>query len=212
MSTTFETFPTKTIDITFGQVINTSERHLNNFLVGIGVSNTIKLKVNIHDNDEKYVNNVNFDDKFEWSNNEYAWFAIEGRPGGTDAYCDQIHGSNIDAEHPWWKLELLEENNKTIQNIKEKLDKSKFLNRYWRFRRSAGQSGIIVLTYGLISASVAELSDGILWSDDGGCDVQRFPASSEEFIDWYFRPDKATTINDAELWRECIASIKEELM
>ena len=212
MSTTFKTFPTKTVDITFGQVIKISEQHLNNFLNGIGLTKTIKLMVNIHDNDGKYVKDIQSSDKFEWKSDEYAWFTIEGTSGGTDAYCQQVNGSDIDPEHPWWKLELLKENNIKIQNIEEKFERSKLLNRYWWFRRSAGQPGIIALTYGLISASVAELSDGILWSDDGGWDIQQFPANSEDFFSWYFRPDKATKKYDAEWARECIDSIREELM
>lgn len=212
MSTTFEIFPCKTIDITFGQVIKTSEGHLNKFLRGIGLTRSIKLKVNIHDSLEKYVNEIALSDKFEWNDNEYAWFTLEEIPGGTDAYCEQINGSTIDPEHPWWKLEFLEENNQTIEHIEEKLDRTKLFNRYWRFRRSAGQPAIIALAYGIISASVAELSDGILWSDDGGWDVRRFPASSSDFLNWYFRPDKAATKNDAAWSRELIESIKEELL
>ena len=209
MSTTFKVFPTTTIDISFGQVINTSERHINHFLKRIGLSKTIKLKVNIHDNDETYIKNIQLDSKFDWENNEYAWFSIEGTVGGTDAYCEEINGSDIDPEHPWWKLEILEENNNSIQNFREKLGKAKLLNRYWQFRRSAGQPGIIALSYGYICASIAELSDGILWTDDGAWDIKRFPAVSSEFFDWYFQPDKATTY-DADWSKECIDSIKKE--
>ena len=106
---------------------------------------------------------------------------------------------------------MLEENNNIISNLNEKLEKAKSLNRLWNFRRSAGQPGIIALSYGLISASIAKLTNGILWSDDGAWDNQKFPANSSDFFDWYFRLDSATMTNDAEWAKECIESIKEEL-
>lgn len=84
-------------------------------------------------------------------------------------------------------------------------------NRLWSFRRSIGQPGIIVLSYGLISASVAELTNGILWSDDGAWDYERFPAESKDFFDWYFRPDKALDADKADWAKRCIDGIREEL-
>ena len=198
-------------DITFGQVIETSERNINDFLNSIGLTQRIKLKVNIHDNNEKYVNDIRLSDKFEWNDNEYAWFAIDLIAGGTDGYCDKIKDNDIDPENPWWRLEDMELNNKTVDNIKEKLEKSKSLDRLWSFRRSAGQPGIIALSYGLISASVAELTNGILWSDDGAWDYQRFPAHSKEFLEWYFRPDKAIKDENADWAKRCIDGIADEL-
>jgi hypothetical protein len=211
MSTSIDIIPVETTEITFGQVVEISERNINDFLNSIGLTHRVKLKINIHDNHEKYVNNIQLSDKFEWKDNEYAWFAIEGIAGGTDAYCQKISGSDIEPENPWWRLELMELNNRTIDNIKEKLEKSKLLDKCWSFRRSAGQSAMIALSYGLISASVAELTKGILISEDGAWDYQRFPAESIDFLNWYFRPDQALNIDYADYASDCITGMEEEL-
>ncbi|RYC52993.1 hypothetical protein [Flagellimonas olearia] len=211
MSTTIDIIPVDSIDISFGQVIETAEKHINDFLFSIGITQKIILKVNLYDNDERYVTNILPSDKFEWEDNTYAWFNIEGVIGGTDAYCEHLKDNEIEIENPWWKLEGLELNNMAIDNIKEKLEKAKLLDRIWSFRRSAGQPGIIAVSYGLISLSVAELTNGLLWSDDGAWDYQRFPSESKAFLDWYFRPDKAIHKNYADWAKRCIDEIKKEL-
>jgi hypothetical protein len=211
MSTTFDIIPTETDEITFGQVLVTSERNIHAFLNSIGIEHVIQLQINLHENNEKYVKEIQMTEKFEWGENEYVWFTINGIAGGTDAYCCNIKDNDIDPENPWWRLDDLEQNNKAIENIKEKLEKSKTLNRLWSFRRSAGQPGIIALSYGLISASVAELTNGLLWSDDGAWDFQRFPAESKDFLTWYFRPDQTLDADKADWVKRCIDGISEEL-
>lgn len=211
MSTTIKIIPIDTADITFGQVIETSESRINDFLKSVGLNKTVRLKVNLHDNEEKYVNDILLNDKFEWKDNEYVWFEVEGKAGGSDGYCEKLNRGDVDPENTWWRLDDFELNNTIVENIKEKLEKSKSLDRLWYFRRSAGQPGIIALSYGLISASIAELTNGILWSDDGAWDHKLFPCHSSDFLKQYFRSEMATTKNDAEWSRECIESIKEEL-
>lgn len=207
MSTTIEIIPVETSEITFGQVITTAERYINDFLISIGLAHTIKLKANIHEQNGKHVNPVQFDDKFEWNDNEYAWFAIEDVAGGTDGYCWQLKDEVIDPDNPWWRFEEIASNNKTIEDLKNKIEKSKSLNRLWSFRRSAGQHGIIAVSYGLISAAVAELTNGILWSDDGAWDFERFPANSMDFLEWYYRPEKAIGVDYANWAQSCVNDI-----
>ena len=210
MSTSIDIIPVDKADITFGEVLKESENQINSFLKSIGIDKLVKLSVNLHDNNENYVKSLLSSDKFEWSENEYVWFTIEDIAGGTDGRCNSLAAGDIDPENPWWRLQMLEENNNTISNFNEKLEKAKSLNRLWRFRRSVGQPGIISLSYGLISASIAKLTNGILWSDDAW-DNQKFPANSSDFFDWYFRLDSGTMTIDTEWAKECIESIKEEL-
>lgn len=212
MSTTIDILPVETTEITFGQVISQSERHINSFLKSVGIKKEIELNVNIYDNNGKYTIDIELSDKFQWKENEYAWFTIKGIEGGTDAYCRLLTAPQIYPNNPWYKLSDFKENNKTIDNIDLKLEKSKKLNRMWYFRRSIGQSGIINLGYGIISASVAELTSGILSSTDGAWDYQQFPTESKEFLDFYFRPDKAIDDDYAEWAKRCIGKIEEELL
>ena len=212
MSTTIDIMPVKTTEITFGEVISLSEKHINSFLNTVGIEKEIELLVNIHDNNEKYKFDIELTDRFEWKKNEYAWFSIKGIAGGTDAYCELLADPEIDPDDPWWKLADLKENNKRIDNIESKLEKAKKLNRMWYFRRSAGQPGIINISYGIIGASVAELTSGILSSTDGAWDYREFPAESDEFLNFYFRPEKAISDDNAEWAKRCIDGIEEELL
>ena len=50
MSTTIYILPVETIEITFGQVISLSEKHINSFLKSVGIKKEIELNVNVHDN------------------------------------------------------------------------------------------------------------------------------------------------------------------
>ncbi len=211
MSTTLNIIPTTPPDLTFGQVLSLSEAYIHAFLRSINLPNTIQLQVNIHGNREEYLKAIQAHDRFEWAENEYAWFSIQGIPGGTDAYCTQLSAPEIDPENPWWRLEDLEERNTCIENLQQKLEQSKSIDRCWYLRRSAGQPGIIALTYGCISAAVATLTNGIIWSDDGAWDYARFPADGKHFLEWYFKPDQALHADNADWARRCIEGIELEL-
>lgn len=198
MSTSIDIIPVATSDITFGEVLDESVSQISDFLKSIGIPKTIKLTVTLHDNNEEYVKAIKLSDKFEWKENEYVWFTIEGIKGGTDGYCNTLIAGDIDSENPWWRLEMSESNNSRIDTVKQKLEKAKKINRLWNFRRSVGQPGIIALSYGLISASIAKLTSGMLWSDDGAWDFKLFPTESSEFFKYYFRPEIATSNSDVQ--------------
>lgn len=211
MSTTINIIPVETCEITYGQIIQIGERNINRFLTSLGIQEKIKLSVNLQDNEETRTNSVDLNSKFELKENEYAWFYIDGIPGGTDGYQKNIEDKEIDIENPWWMFDEMEMNNKTIKNIEDKFEKAKKINKYWYFRRSAGQPGIIALSYGLISAGVAELTDGILWADDGAWDFKRFPADSSDFLRWYFRQDMALERETRDWAKRCIEGIIGDL-
>lgn len=212
MSTTFDVIPVETADITFGQVKLKAEGYINFYLRSIGIPKSISLNIDICDNYEKWkINRVQSYDRFEWKEFEYLWITIDNIKGGTDVDCSAVYSKDIEPENPWWMLDYWEENNKNIVNIEEKLSKSKFLNRRWNFRRSIGQPGIMVLSYGLIAAAVAELTGGIIWSNDGALDSYRPPLESQDFIDFYFRPEKTSDSDYKFFINNCIESIFEEL-
>lgn len=211
MSTTIDILPVESTEITFGQVISLSQKHIHSFLKSAGIEKEIELNVTIRDKDEKYTFDIELSDTFQWKENEYAWFTIKGIAGGTDAYCESVVDPD-DSDDPWWKLTDFLEGHKTIGNIDLKLEKSKKLDRMWSFRRSAGQPGIINIGYGIISASIAELTSGILSSTDGAWDYRQFPAESKEFLEFYFRPDKAMNEDDAEWARSGISGVERELL
>ena len=82
------------------------------------------------------------------------------------------------------------------------------LGFYWAFRRSAGQPAVINLSYGLIAAAFAELSNGFVFSDDGAWDYASFPTNANRFLENYFDPQYP--VPEYANWaKECIGIIKD---
>jgi hypothetical protein len=78
----------------------------------------------------------------------------------------------------------------------------------WKFRRSAGQPGIIAFAYGIMAAVLAELTDGVVDSFDNAWDPDRLPAKAEDFYKWYFQPAQALTPEFARWSRDCLQDIR----
>ncbi|MBC8884439.1 hypothetical protein H9X57_16880 [Flavobacterium piscinae] len=211
MSTTFEVIPIETTEITFRQVVELSEKRINSFLKQNNIDKDISLNINLHENSEKYVKEINLDSAFEWQEDEYVWFKIDGVAGGTDSYCEVLKDLS-EPNDPWWRLDDFKANNSTIEDFDSKIEKVKNLNRYWTLRRSMGQTGLINLSYGLISASIAELTNGFIWTDDGAWDYKKFPAEPVEFYKWYFNPDVEENEEFSDWAKRCLNGIKEEII
>lgn len=209
MSTTFHVIPVETTKITFQQVIDASQRHINYFLSTIGISRKLELQLSRHNLQENKAVDLECNSRFFWKDHEYVWFSIEGMKGGTAAYCHKIEDAER-TDDPWWRLTNLAQRNKAIYKIEEKLERAKAFDTRWSLTRYPGKPGIFALSYGLIAAAIAELTDGIIWSDDGAWDHQRFPADSEYFLQWYFRPEKAVSNNNAVWARRFIDEMREQ--
>lgn len=69
----------------------------------------------------------------------------------------------------------------------------------------------IIPPYGLIAASVAELTEGFIYSGDNAWDYERFPAQANEFFSWYFYPNLAIDPNNQEWATRNIQFLSEEL-
>ncbi|MBK6620709.1 MAG: hypothetical protein IPG32_07485 [Saprospirales bacterium] len=206
MSTTFDIVPIRRADITFGQVFEKAKQRIQEYLLDIGIYKPIKLEAVIHHQKELYVRKALPEDAFFWEQTEYAYFYIEDFPGGTDAYCRLLKDDYPGAT--WYMFDSLKENSEGIENLQKKLEMAKSLNRHWCFRRSMGQPAIMTICYGLISGAVAELTEGIIWSDDGGWDYR--PVESEAFFGFYFRPDKALNKHNAKWASECIEAVQSD--
>jgi len=212
MSTTIDIIPVNTVDISFEQVLQLAEQNINNFIASLGLAYTVWLRVDIRNHKGGHVRTILPADKFEWEDDECACFFIDGIEDGINVYCRMLNGSGIDPQNPWWWLDEIEKNNKQIEDIQEKLACAKVWDMRWFVRLFAGRPGIIAVAYGLIGASIAQLTGGLLYSDDGGWDYERFPAEYESFLDWYFRPEKALEEDMKEWASRCIAGIEEELI
>jgi hypothetical protein len=132
---------------------------------------------------------------------EYAWFTVNKEPGGCDAYFHNI--GQLDWER--WNDEF--SLNTRAKKFEMQIRKCLEAGAYWVFRRSAGQGAIINLSYGLIAAAYAKITNGIVFTDDSAWDYDMFPTSANQFLQDYFNTSYVK--QDYANWaKECLEAIK----
>ena len=205
MSTTFYVYPGKDYIPTFSELLDISNKRINDFLASLGSVKGVTVDVEVHNSEDHSQIKFDINDKLNWNDDAYSWFFVRGLGGGTDSYYYRI--TELDKEA--WKEEF--ETNIRAQQLQNVINRSMFIGYHWSFRRSAGQSGIINLVYGIIAASLAEITDGFVYSDDGAWDYNCLPALADDFFKWYFKPE-FTGKSEDKLWvQNSIKSIHEEL-
>jgi hypothetical protein len=189
----------------FNGVLQLADSQINKYLLSIGIETQVNNSVNVQSIDGNSKANPHPADKILWDENHYAWFFVNGIPGGTDVY---YHRNSV-LEFEIWEEEM--QSNFNIQKMKETIRKNLTLGYHWRFRRSAGQPAIIALSYGMLAASVAKLTNGFIYSDDNAWDYSMFPATPDDFFEWYFNPEMTSDEDIKEFTKRCIVSLRDEL-
>lgn len=205
MSTTFDVFPGKGAVPTFATVLEESTRALHEFLASFKIPARPRITVSLRQNSDGRVRALDLAAPARWPGDCYAWFQVEGVSGGTDAYCWPLDPSKREDE----LSDLM-----SFPRARAKQDlimRCLQSEHYWHFRRSVGQPPAVSLAYGIIAAVFARLTDGILSSSDGAWDGERFPATADEFLSWYFIPDKALDSGHREWASRCIAKLAEQI-
>jgi len=205
LSTTFEVLPGTKVIPSYEEIIKLADLNINNFLTNIGINKIINLKVNIQKVLTHERKNFSITDKLICDEEFYSWFYIENVPGGTDCY----YYINTSFHKEIWEDEL--RTNPNAQKNKNKIDEFLSAGYHWSFRRSAGQPGIIALSYGMLAASLADLTNGLIFTDDGAWDYSLFPAFANEFISWYFQPELTKDVDCKDFAIQCIKSLSDEL-
>lgn len=205
MSTTFDVIPVSRVKITFGEVLKLSQKHVNQFLDDFEIEEHFDLQAELIGDSAR--RDARLDEDFVWSQNACAWITVQNISGGTDVYCRAIKDEN-DPDDPWWYLDVLRGAPNYSAALEEHLLAAREHNVCWTFRRSAGQPAIINVAYGLIAASLAELTDGLVYSDDNAWDYEVFPASGPEFRDLYFRPEATSKPERSDWVERCLASLR----
>ncbi|NOR62176.1 MAG: hypothetical protein GQ535_06755 [Rhodobacteraceae bacterium] len=108
---------------------------------------------------------------------------------GIDAYCSTLHSSRASNSEKWYFLDELRESPNFQPKYEAILSQAKEVDRKWSFRRSMSQPAIVNLSYGIIAATLAELTEGLIYSGDGAWDFQTLPATGRAFLDSYFQPE-----------------------
>lgn len=210
MSTVFDVFPSSDHIPSFRGLLDLASGHLNGFLRDYGVERPVRLSVGLRSNDEaSRVLPIDLDGPCWWPSNQYAWFFVPGVAGGTDAYADEMRADDPD---DLGRSILTDEitGPKAVE-LADVIQRSLAVGRYWGFRRSAGQPAVVNVAYGLIAASLAELTDGIVHSIDCAWDYCLLPARPADFLSWYFRPERANDPERKEWAERCIRHLPEEL-
>ena len=204
MSKTFEVYPQTAYLPSFEEVLAVAQQKLNEFLEDYGIEARPLIAAQLRAKEPDTVLPFSVRQPAKWDDASYVWFHIPPVGGGTDTYFSYLTVE----EREYWN-ELCADNEQVIKR-REFVQNCLSQGYYWSFRRSMGQSGLISLTYGLIAASFAELTDGFIYSDDSAWDYARFPATAQEFSAWYFRPEQALGVDNKGWAERCLASIAQE--
>jgi hypothetical protein len=201
LSTTFEVYPRYSSVPSFREILDLGVARIREQLASRGVSARPSLDVHLRKNATHEVLPLDLSSPARWSSSEYAWFFVPGIDGGTDVTFEAV--TSEDAEY--W-AELVDEHAPARERRSE-VTACLANGFYWSFRRSAGQPGIVNFAYGILAATLAELTEGLVFSDDSAWDYSRFPATAQEVFDWYFRPEKAIDPDYASWARTSLAAI-----
>lgn len=184
MSSTFEVYPSVADIPTFEQLLNRVNVELHRFFQSVDIAARLNIEVCIQRHADHELVPFALTDPFTWSDDCYAWFFLDGVPGGTDAYLREITDGKtcgMDIQEMLLEPARGEANRALIQKCSEQ-------DHYWSFRCSAGQPDTIRLVRGLIAGSLGELTSGLIYSVDGAWDWELMPATPDEFLSYYFVP------------------------
>lgn len=162
MSTTFSIFPLIKGFPTFREVLDLSTRKVYRFLKDYQIDFSVKIEVKLLSKANDIEQKIDLDSSAKWKDDFYAWFTVSSVNGGADSYfwelSDEEKEDNLE--------ELL---NRDLEESRKVLISNCLENKIeWHFRKSAGQLCITAIAYGFIASSFAELTEGIIFSGDGG--------------------------------------------
>lgn len=204
MSVTFDVFPRSVVVPTFAALLERSTEELHRFSSSVGVvaRPRIQLQIRRREGDARVEHSPH--DPARWSKRDYAWFTVGNVPGGTDAY----YSDDAAAIASLWEGPF---DDPKCYRMESLIRECAAVGHYWTFRRSAGQSAVVNLAYGLIAGCLAELTDGFVYSIDSAWDWERMPARPDDFLRFYFRPEDALDERHREWSRRCIEQLGAEL-
>jgi len=202
MSMTFQVLPSNKNIPHYKEILELANLFVNNYLLKIGVNKNIALDVNVYNIKTSKSKIFTIEDAVVTDEESYAWFSVNNISGGTDCYF--LKNNPIYAEI--WEDDL--HTNTKAQENKIIIRKNIDIGYRWLFRRSAGQPAIITLSYGMLAASLAKLTDGVIFSDDGAWDYTMLPAKSENFVEWYLSPELTENKDCKKIAQDCIGYLQ----
>lgn len=209
MSATIEVIAVNRKHFSFEEVIEDIRNRLNQKLTSLGIKE-MTLNVSLHQEEEQYQLPCNPEADFVWKEDEFLWFTIEDVDGGIQVYRDTIKDELIDPTDPWWCLEEMIQQNTTISDIETYIEGVKNMDTCWYVNRNFGMSAIFYVLQGVITETLATLSDGIIWNEDGAWEFEKFPMLVDEFSKSYLIAESTENSQYQELAEDCFKEIKEK--
>ena len=204
MSTTFDVYPGLASIPTFANLLERSTAELHRFLESVDIQARPQIRVQLLRKENNAALVFELDDPAQWGKDVYAWFSVGTVAGGADAYFE----NSPESMHEFWEEELTDPK---YELFRPRIRSAEVVGHCWSFRRSAGQSATINIAYGLIAASMAELTDGFVHSIDSAWDWELMPALPLEFLSWYFRPECTKSKERRDWAQRCLTALPQEL-
>jgi len=202
MSTIFQAIPGKPYIPTYREIMSLAIKNMSDYLSHIGSHKVFDIRVVLECIKTNEIIEIDPDDKMLTNKEFRAIFYIQDMPGGTDCHYYQY----CPIDKVGWEDEL--RNNLNSRKYKSVIRESMSIGYYWHFRRSAGQPAPVVLLYGMLAASLASLTDGIVHSDDGAWDYSMMPASTDEFLSFFLKPEHISGSRDKDYFQGIIDNLK----
>lgn len=198
VSTSFEIFPTNSYIPNNEEVILLSQKHLKDYLKKQDIILDIKIKNQIRfiKNDILTESELLIRDK-----TKYESFIIDNQ-GQALLFYQAVD----DISKEFWEDEI--KNNIRAEELEKLINKNIMLGYSWSVKRTMGQPAIVNIYYGYLAIAIAELTNGIIYSDDGAWEYECFPATADNFKEQYLDLSKLKESTIKEFINWCLKSLK----
>ena len=169
MSKTYEVYPTTSYIPTKEEIGKLAEKYLNIFLEKENIKEEYKKKLKVANStlkfsDKSYINRANIC----MVDTEYDIYQLNIKEG--NAIFVFFHNYND------LYIEFL------ISDLEKEIYKTIKLGYMWSIKRTAWQPVLANILYGFVAIAIAELTNGLIYSDDGAWNFKEIPLKAEEFL------------------------------
>lgn len=200
MSMNFQIFPTCSYIPNTEEVINKSKEMLIEYFKDNNIEKMIDVKSEIF-NISGSIGEIDYSNKLITSEKEQIAFVIEN-----EGHANLFYHVLTDLDRDFWKEEIL--SNQKAQELAKDINVNNEVGYYWSVKRSAGQPPIINLLYGYLAISIADLTNGLIYSDDGAWEYSVFPCKAEAFKKIYLKLDNVKNMKLKQFIEQSLNKLK----
>ncbi|CAG7659143.1 hypothetical protein ACFQI7_37485 [Paenibacillus allorhizosphaerae] len=190
MSTSFDVYITSDKLPSYEALIDRANKILESKLHSIGIKRSFNFDISMR-NKEGLIQ-FELSEPIEISDDNYLWVTVNDIDGG---FCIYQH-RNDQIYKDLWNDEFNRVQSRKFEDaIRTSLEKE----FHWSVVRYMGTDPFYNLAYGFFASAFAELTNGIIFSDDNAWEYSKFPCLPDEFNKFYFNPD-STFEKDHQEW------------